>query len=229
MVEMPPVGKRVRMVAEGPAGSTSHEGVVLPGAAQDHITIKLVNGYNVSYPLNTVTSIDEIGDRTPNTSSTGKVEQNQHLPKVTIIHTGGTIASKVDYATGAVIARFEPEELLSSVPEILEIANLDAVKLGNMWSDDIRPIHWNKMIDACQEAFDSGSVGVVITHGTDTLHISAAALSFAFAGNGGKPAGRIVFTGSQRSSDRASSDATENLLSAVYWACLLYTSDAADE
>ncbi|MCH1527482.1 MAG: Glu-tRNA(Gln) amidotransferase subunit GatD [Candidatus Poseidoniaceae archaeon] len=218
MVEMPPVGKRVRMVAEGPAGSTSHEGVVLPGAAQDHITIKLVNGYNVSYPLNTVTSIDEIGDRTPNTSSIGKVEQNQHLPKVTIIHTGGTIASKVDYATGAVIARFEPEELLSSVPEILEIANLDAVKLGNMWSDDIRPIHWNKMIDACQEAFDSGSVGVVITHGTDTLHISAAALSFAFAGNGGKPAGRIVFTGSQRSSDRASSDATENLLSAVYWA-----------
>ena len=74
------------------------------------------------------------------------------------------------------------------------------------------------MIDACQDAFDSGSVGVVITHGTDTLHISAAALSFAFAGDGGKPAGRIVFTGSQRSSDRASSDATENLLSAVYWA-----------
>ena len=68
------------------------------------------------------------------------------------------------------------------------------------------------MIDACQEAFDSGSVGVVITHGTDTLHVSASALSFAFAGNGGKPAGRIVFTGSQRSSDRASSDATENFL-----------------
>jgi glutamyl-tRNA(Gln) amidotransferase subunit D len=104
------------------------------------------------------------------------------------------------------------------VPEILEIANIDAVKLGNMWSDDIRPQHWNKMIEACQSAFNSGSVGVVITHGTDTLHISAAALSFAFAGEGGRPAGRIVFTGSQRSSDRASSDATENLLSAVYWA-----------
>ena len=124
----------------------------------------------------------------------------------------------MDYSTGAVIARFEPEELLASVPEILDIANINAVKIGNMWSDDIRPIHWNKMIDACQSAFDEGSVGVVITHGTDTLHISASALSFAFAGNGGKPAGRIVFTGSQRSSDRASSDATENLLSAVYWA-----------
>ena len=218
MVEMPAIGKRVRMVADGPAGSTSHEGVVLPGAAQNHITVKLVNGYNVSYPIEMVKSIDEISDAEMITTEVGSVQQNQDLPKVTIIHTGGTIASKVDYATGAVIARFEPEELLSSVPEILEIANINAVKLGNMWSDDIRPQHWNKMIEACQSAFDSGSVGVVITHGTDTLHISAAALSFAFAGEGGRPAGRIVFTGSQRSSDRASSDATENLLSAVYWA-----------
>ena len=218
MVEMPSIGKRVKMVADGPAGSTSHEGVVLPGAAQDHVTIKLANGYNVSYPIQMVKSIEEIGDASTPKTSSANIEQNQDLPKVTIIHTGGTIASKVDYATGAVIARFEPEELLASVPEILEIANIDAVKLGNMWSDDIRPVHWNKMIDACQEAFDSGSTGVVITHGTDTLHVSAAALSFAFAGNGGKPAGRIVLTGSQRSSDRASSDATENLLASVYWA-----------
>ncbi len=218
MVEMPTVGKRVKMVADGPAGNTSHEGVVLPGAAQDHLTIKLANGYNVSYPIDMVKSIEEIGDTSTSEPSGTNIEQNQDLPKVTIIHTGGTIASKVDYATGAVIARFEPEELLASVPEILEIANIDAVKLGNMWSDDIRPLHWNKMIEACQDAFNSGSVGVVITHGTDTLHISAAALSFAFAGNGGKPAGRIVFTGSQRSSDRASSDASENLLASVYWA-----------
>ncbi len=218
MVEMPTIGERVKITAGGPAGITTHEGVVLPGAAPEHLTVKLVNGYNVSYPLSMVESIISIGDTKQIQNQTSIIQQNQGLPKVTIIHTGGTIASKVDYTTGAVIARFEPEELLASVPEILDIANIDAVKIGNMWSDDIRPIHWNKMIDACQEAFDSGSVGVVITHGTDTLHISAAALSFAFAGNGGKPAGRIVFTGSQRSSDRASSDATENLLSAVYWA-----------
>ncbi len=218
MVEMPALGKRVKIVAQSPSGSTTHQGVVLPGAAPDHLTIKLANGYNVSYPLHDVESIEELEDSKSIQKGEFVIEQNQDLPKVTIIHTGGTIASKVDYTTGAVIARFEPEELLASVPEILEIANIDAIKLGNMWSDDIRPIHWNMMIDACQNAFDSGSVGVVITHGTDTLHISASALSFAFAGNGGKPAGRIVFTGSQRSSDRASSDATENLLSAVYWA-----------
>ena len=218
MVEMPAIGERVKITTSGPAGTTTHEGVVLPGAAPEHLTVKLANGYNVSYPISMVESVVSIADANKVLASISSVQQNQELPKVTIIHTGGTIASKVDYATGAVIARFEPEELLASVPEILEIANIDAIKIGNMWSDDIRPVHWNKMIDACQDAFDSGSVGVVITHGTDTLHISAAALSFAFAGNGGKPAGRIVFTGSQRSSDRASSDATENLLSAVYWA-----------
>ena len=218
MVEMPALGTRVKIIAQSPSGSTTHQGVVLPGAAPNHLTIKLANGYNVSYPLDDVKSIEELEDSKSIQKGELVIEQNQDLPKVTIIHTGGTIASKVDYTTGAVIARFEPEELLASVPEILDIANIDAIKLGNMWSDDIRPIHWNMMIDACQNAFDSGSVGVVITHGTDTLHISASALSFAFAGNGGKPAGRIVFTGSQRSSDRASSDATENLLSAVYWA-----------
>ncbi len=218
MVEMPMLGSRVKIEVDGPAGLTSHEGVVLPGASADHLTIKLVNGYNVSHPLSMIKSLNSLEDPSVKTTPTITIEQNPKLPKVTIIHTGGTIASKVDYATGAVIARFEPEELLASVPEILDIANIDTIKIGNMWSDDIRPTHWNQMIAACEKAFDSGSVGVVITHGTDTLHISASALSFAFAGKGGRPAGRIVFTGSQRSSDRASSDATENLIAAVYWA-----------
>ena len=218
MVEHPNVGTRVKIHVDGGMGNTSHQGVVLPGAADDHLTIKLANGYNISHPLVMINSIEEIEDVANTTTTTPDIVQDQSLPKVTIIHTGGTIASKVDYTTGAVIARFEPEELLASVPEILEIANIDAVKIGNMWSDDVRAQHWNKMIEACQNAFDNGSVGVVITHGTDTLHISAAALSFAFAGNGGRPSGRIVFTGSQRSADRASTDATENLISAVYWA-----------
>jgi len=218
MVEAPAIGTRVQIEVSGTAGSTTHEGVILPGAADQHLTLKLANGYNISHPLTMISAITEIDQISKMVSHNESPIQDSNLPKVTIIHTGGTIASKVDYSTGAVVARFEPEELLASVPEILELAQINAVKLGNMWSDDLRTQHWNAMIKATQEAFDSGSVGVVITHGTDTMHISAAALSFAFAGNGGKPAGRIVFTGSQRSSDRGSSDAGENLLSAVYWA-----------
>ena len=148
MVDMPLLGSRVKIEVDGPAGLTSHEGVILPGAASDHITLKLVNGYNVSHPLTMVKSVNQLDDPSTVNNSQLTVEQDTSLPKVTIIHTGGTIASKVDYATGAVIARFEPEELLSSVPKILEIANIDAVKLGNMWSDDIRPQHWNQMIQA---------------------------------------------------------------------------------
>ena len=218
MVTIPEVGTRVQIEVSGFAGTTTHQGVILPGAAEQHLTIKLINGYNVSHPINTITSISILEQLSKTTVTHADIIQDAQLPKVTIIHTGGTIASKVDYATGAVVARFEPEELLASVPEILEYAQIDTIKLGNMWSDDIRPQHWNAMAQAAQNAFDSGSVGVVITHGTDTLHISAAALSFSFAGNGGKPGGRIAFTGSQRSSDRGSSDAGENLLSAVYWA-----------
>ncbi len=87
-----------------------------------------------------------------------------------------------------------------------------------MWSDDIRPRHWNRMLKATEEAFSEDAVGVVITHGTDTLHYTAAAMSYGWAGQGGRPPGRIVLTGSQRSPDRGSSDAAENLIAAVHWA-----------
>lgn len=87
-----------------------------------------------------------------------------------------------------------------------------------MFSEDIRPIHWNQIIDATEKAFQQGSDGVVVTHGTDTLHISSSAVAYAWCGEGRKAPGRIAFVGSQRSSDRASSDAAQNLIAAVTWA-----------
>ena len=143
---------------------------------------------------------------------------NPDLPTVRIIHTGGTIASKVDYTTGAVTAQFEPSELVAHVPELLKMTNLDVHKKGNMFSEDIRPNHWNQIIDATEKAFADGCTGVVVTHGTDTMHLTASAVAFAWCGKGGNPPGPIAFVGSQRSSDRASSDAAQNLISAVKWA-----------
>lgn len=219
MVDAPDVGLRIQATFTTHQGEVQHTGLVSPPAAPKHLTLKLENGYNVSFPVDSLVAYTILEAVLPNETTPLKAtELNDALPRVRLIHTGGTIASKVDYTTGAVEAKFEPQELLDAIPEIASIANLDSVKIGNMFSDDIRPQHWNLMAQACATAFDEGCRGVVISHGTDTLHISSAALSFAFAGEGTRPAGPIVMVGSQRSSDRGSTDATENLLAAIHWA-----------
>ena len=216
--EVPEVGTRVRLIATTWSGPTEVEGVLLAATAAGHITVKLVNGYNATHSLNMVESITDLGVSKSVDLNSTEVSMNADLPLIHILHTGGTIASKVDYATGAVTARFEPEEILAAIPELGDIAQIKTKKLGNMWSDDVRPQHWNRMADAVATSFSEGAVGVVITHGTDTMHISAAAIAFAFSGTGGRPAGRIALTGSQRSSDRGSTDGAENLIAAVHWA-----------
>ena len=219
MGEWPEAGTPVKVAVKTWSGVVEHEGLALPAAGPKLITLKLANGYNVSYPESYVESVEILDEvEISEEEAPIPIEQDGNLPLVHLIHTGGTIASKVDYATGAVTARFEPDELLQSVPELRSVARLRVVKLGNMFSDDIRPRHWNRMLKATEEAFAEGAVGVVITHGTDTLHLSAAAMGYGWAGNGGRPPGRIVLTGSQRSPDRGSSDAAENLVAAVHWA-----------
>ena len=215
----PKPGTPIRLVVKTWAGKAEHNGVALPGSGKDLITMKLQNGYNVSFPESYVDSFEVLDEMPVIVEEIVESEpQDESLPLVHLIHTGGTIASKVDYATGAVTARFDPHELLDAVPELRGIARIRAVKLGNMWSDDLRPRHWNRMLKATEEAFAEGAVGCVITHGTDTLHLSAAAISYGWSGQGGRPPGRIVLTGSQRSPDRGSSDATENLIASVQWA-----------
>ena len=219
MGEWPEAGTPVKVAVKTWSGVVEHEGLTLPAAGPKLITLKLANGYNVSYPESYVESVEILDEvEISEEEAPTPIEQDGNLPLVHLIHTGGTIASKVDYATGAVTARFEPDELLQSVPELKSVARLRVVKLGNMFSDDIRPRHWNRMLKATEEAFAEGAVGVVITHGTDTLHLSAAAMGYGWAGNGGRPPGRIALTGSQRSPDRGSSDAAENIVAAVHWA-----------
>ena len=219
MGEWPEAGTPVKVAVKTWSGVVEHEGLALPAAGPKLITLKLANGYNVSYPESYVESVEILDEvEISEEEAPTPIEQDGNLPLVHLIHTGGTIASKVDYATGAVTARFEPDELLQSVPELKSVARLRVVKLGNMFSDDIRPRHWNRMLKATEEAFAEGAVGVVITHGTDTLHLSAAAMGYGWAGNGGRPPGRIALTGSQRSPDRGSSDAAENIVEAVHWA-----------
>jgi glutamyl-tRNA(Gln) amidotransferase subunit D len=128
-----------------------------------------------------------------------------------LLSTGGTIASKIDYRTGAVTPVLTAEELNSSVPELAKIANIDAQVLFSEYSENIMPEHWLDIAKKINEFEKSDYSGIIIAHGTDTMHYTSSFLSFALAGF---PI-PIVLVGSQRSSDRASSDAALNLIGAT--------------
>lgn len=130
--------------------------------------------------------------------------------KVVILGTGGTIASYVDYDTGAVKPLKNAQDVLYAQPELAELADINAEIIFNLFSEDMEKSHWITMAKKIYEKTSQG-VGVVVTHGTDTLSFSSSAVSFLIE----NPKAPIVFTASQRSSDRPSSDAYFNLLGSV--------------
>ncbi|RLE93962.1 MAG: Glu-tRNA(Gln) amidotransferase GatDE subunit D [Thermoprotei archaeon] len=176
------------------------------------IVIKLSNGYNIGVAFDEKTRVELLekseGVRSPTLTAE---ELEKSLGEVVIVNTGGTISSKVDYLTGAVYPAFSTKDLYAMVPEIKDIASIRARPLFNILSEDMTPKHWETMAKVAYEEFKKGAVGVIFTHGTDTMHFSAAALAFAVQ----RASGPIVFVGAQRSPDRPSSDAFLNLLSAV--------------
>jgi len=203
-------GDRIRVVK----GEKVYEGILLPrpevGDA-DCLILKLPNGYNIGLECKDA-KVERLGEGAKlEQFPLRKVELNPKLPRISLLATGGTIASRVDYLTGGVHMAMTPEEILFAVPEISGIANLsNVVQLFNIASEDIGYREWQRMADAAARELNSGAEGVVITHGTDAMHYSSAALSFMLL-NLTKP---VVFVGAQRSSDRGSSDAFMNLLCA---------------
>jgi glutamyl-tRNA(Gln) amidotransferase subunit D len=133
------------------------------------------------------------------------------MKKISILHTGGTIASKVDKETGGVSAKFSEKDMLKLYPEIKTIANINSRLVANMFSEDMNFNHYNLLAEEIQKEIKKGTEGIVITHGTDTLHYTSAALAFILE-NLPIP---VILVGAQRSSDRGSSDATLNLLCAL--------------
>ncbi|MBS3137540.1 Glu-tRNA(Gln) amidotransferase subunit GatD [Candidatus Woesearchaeota archaeon] len=201
----------------------TYAGTVMPSTTKDALFLRLSSGYQVGIKtkqIKNVKIISSVKKENINTKENSKKEDkpelklDSKLPVISILHTGGTIASKVDYKTGAVIARFSPEELVAMFPELGKIANIKSRLVRNMWSQDMRFAHYNILAKEVKKEIDSGVDGIIITHGTDTLHYSSAALSFVLH-NLPIP---VLLVGSQRSSDRGSSDASLNLVNAVYFA-----------
>jgi len=194
------------------------EGIILPRSetADDrHLVLKLVTGYNIGINIITIESIVEKGVKEAHYKIPEKeFPYDADKPKVTLLGTGGTIASRLDYRTGAVIPAFSPGELYGAVPELADIANLKTIKLYGVFSENITAEHWSGIAKSIKTEIEAGVDGIVIGHGTDTMHYSAAALSFMVR----QTPVPIVMVGSQRSSDRPSSDAALNLINATWTA-----------
>lgn len=190
-------------------------GLILPRsetADDKHIVLKLATGYNIGVAAETVTRITESGRR----EAHYKIPEKQFpldpgKPNVILLGTGGTIASRLDYRTGAVIPAFSPGELYGSVPELADICNLRTEELYSVFSENMGPEQYVRLAERIGEEIAGGVDGILIGHGTDTMQHTAAALTFMVQ----NPPIPIVMVGSQRSSDRPSSDAALNLIKAA--------------
>ncbi len=200
-------------------------GLILPRsetADADHIVLKLITGYNIGVNHDTVQKISVFGRKVANYQIPEKeFPFDPGKPRVKLFGTGGTIASRLDYRTGAVIPAFSPGELYGSVPELADICNMETEKLYGVFSENMGPEQWIGTAKAVAEEIRKGVAGIVVGHGTDTMHHTAAALSFMLQDS---PV-PIVMVGSQRSSDRPSSDAAINLINSTRTAA---TSDIAE-
>jgi len=200
-------------------------GIILPRSEFDdslHIVLKLDTGYNVGIDIRTIESMTCFGSKEAHYKIPEKeFPTSPDKPSVKLLGTGGTIASRLDYRTGAVIPAFSPGELYGAVPELADICNLSTDKLFAVFSENMGPKQYIGLAQAIGREVERGIDGIVIGHGTDTMHHTASALSF-MVQNSPVP---IVMVGSQRSSDRPSSDAALNLIHATTAAA---TSDIAE-
>ncbi|MHA1410099.1 MAG: Glu-tRNA(Gln) amidotransferase subunit GatD [Candidatus Odinarchaeia archaeon] len=195
------------------------EGVILPRSElgdENHLVLKLKNGYNIGIKITDNTKINVIDYKPASYHIPEKeIMKQKDKPNITLIGTGGTVASRLDYRTGAVIPAFTPAELFAAVPELAEICNLTPKTILEVLSENMKPDYWIKIAKEVDKEIQSGNQeGIIIAHGTDTMSYTASALSFMLQ----NPPIPIVFVGSQRSSDRPSSDAALNLINASVFA-----------
>ena len=203
------VGDSVKILAD-----ITYSGIVMPRyehSDDKHIVLKLKSGYNIGLEIEKIEKIEKNPHVEKNIQQNKEIEKNENLPNILLLSTGGTIASKIDYRTGAVTPVLTAEELNSSVPELAKIANIDTKVLFSEYSENIMPEHWLKIAETIKQHSESNYSGIIIAHGTDTMHYTSSYLSFSLAGF----TIPIVLVGSQRSSDRASSDAALNLIGAI--------------
>ncbi len=191
-----------------------YEGTLMPHhgfSGEDILTVKLPNGYNIGIAVGDIEAVEVTSKHRSSSVERRLPPPTKDKPTVAVLGTGGTIASYVDYRTGAVHPAVTAEELVFSVPELLDVCNVRARVIYSIYSENLKPENWQNLAREAAKELKAGAAGVIIPHGTDTLHFTTAALSFMLR----DLTGPVVVVGAQRSSDRPSSDAALNLLGAA--------------
>ncbi len=191
-----------------------HEGVLMPHhdfSGEDIINIKLKNGYNIGVAVDEDSDITLLKKHKSVDKKSKDIPFDPKKPTVSVIGTGGTIACYVDYRTGAVYPATSAQDLAFAVPEVFDICNVKARVAFQLFSENLEVGHWKTLAKEVAKELNDGVHGVVIPHGTDTLGYTSAALSFMLK----DLSGPVVLVGAQRSSDRPSSDAAQNLIAAA--------------
>lgn len=192
----------------------SYEGILLdrPEDSEDgYLVLKLDSGYNIGVSIaDSNAELIEKGEKPKISYSGEEIKKDPSKMNISIISTGGTVSSLIDYKTGAVHPAFTAEDLVRANPELLEYANYNVKALYNILSENMRPEYWVEAAETIANDISDGSEGVVVAHGTDTMHYTSAALSFML-----QTPVPVIVTGAQRSSDRPSSDAHMNLINSV--------------
>lgn len=210
------VGDIIRVYKE----DLSYEGILLPrieSGDPNCIIIKIPSGYNIGISFDDETKLERVATSWVLPKWTEKEEEtlifDESLPTVSIIGTGGTICSRVDYRTGGVYATFSASDIVTTIPELKDITNFRTIQVMKVMSEDIGIIEWKQIAHSVANEIRKGVTGVIVTHGTDTLHFTSAALCFLLR----ELPVPVALVGSQRSPDRGSSDSFVNIVCASHF------------
>jgi len=189
-------------------------GTVLPSFDPDVLLLKLDSGYNMGIEKKKIRQIKKIGSKKAAPFPEAKAVEKKGKPGISMIITGGTISSRLDYSTGAVTPLISPKQLFFLSPKLFDVVSVKKIeKPFNILSENMTPKHWQKIAQVAAKLLNKKeNKGIIITHGTDTLHYTAAALSFMLC-NLNKP---VILTYAQRSTDRGSTDTVLNLICSGY-------------
>lgn len=216
-------------------GTEEFVGNIIPSSDFDNgiLRLKLDSGYNIGIKISDKLKVEKLeGSKKVGKAKVSKLKFDKNLPTISLLQIGGTISSRVDYSTGAVTASFTPEDIINMYPALENIANFKSKLVSNIFSGDMRFSNYKPIIEAIKDEIKKGDIkGIILPHGTDTMAYTAAMLSFMIE-NSPIP---IILVGSQRSSDRGSTDAFMNLICACEFItktdftgvgiCMHYTSD----